>query len=519
MSAPSPPAPGQLSHQVGAVVFGRVAVSILESLKTFLLVRMMGKAEFGTLSLALAWYATAQGLGLLAIPDSLLIFLPRLAAPKQKGLMRQSLLVLTTVGIAAGLLVAGMALVMRPQGHADLLVPLLIVAGVVALDLPGNLLASFLLGTQRHQLSSQLAIGLALVGNLAVLVPAALGAAPAWILASFGASCVLRLLVTLGVLQRLYGSVAAEPFDGGVRAQLAFAIPLSLNGIAGLVNRYTSTWLAGFLLSAAVFADFAVGAQELPFVSMLAYGVAVAMLPQLSALAGAPGDRSENARKALALWHVGIDKVALVMLPIFAFSMIAADDVLGLLYGERYRSAALPFRLTALMLPLRVTSYGTMLMALDRPRAILRAQLAGIVLNLLGTAGLLAWVHARPDVSAPVRVAWTAGLWTAATWIATAWNIGDIAKAAQVRYAQAFPWRGWLARLLCAALACLPALGVQALWPAGGVAWQGLGLGLRLVAFLASYLAVVLRVGLVSPADRAALGPWLRLEPLWRKSS
>ena len=61
MAQPPDPAPSSVAHpptslssQVGAVVFGRILVSALDSVRAFASVRLLTKDDFGTLSLALA---------------------------------------------------------------------------------------------------------------------------------------------------------------------------------------------------------------------------------------------------------------------------------------------------------------------------------------------------------------------------------------------------------------------------------------------------------------------------------
>ena len=81
-------------------------------------------------SLALAWQATAIGLGQLAIPDSLLYFLPRLVPGIQRSLVRQSLFLLSVVGIGLGLVITLFALIpgIQPLDGQEMAAALLCVA-------------------------------------------------------------------------------------------------------------------------------------------------------------------------------------------------------------------------------------------------------------------------------------------------------------------------------------------------------------------------------------------------------
>jgi len=491
----------------------------------------MLKADYGTLSFVMTFYATATGLGMLSIPDSLLYFLPRLSPGAQRTLVAQSMRLLAGLGLLAALAVATVALVpaLHSAKHGALQVPLLLIAAAIAIDFPSNVLTSFLLGTERHRVSSLVAMSLSLVTNLAFLVPAAFGAQVSQVLAAYLGIATLRLAVTLLVYRGVFRGVAPEPFAGGLRAQLRFSVPLSLNTVADLVNRYFSTYVIGFLFSSAVFADYAVGAQELPFIGILSYSVAVAMLPRLSAVAAEGADRLASARAAVALWHTGIEKVSLLILPIFVFCLIEADTIIVLLYQKTYAAAALPFRVFVCLLPLRVTAYGTMLMALGQPRGILRSQLIGISVNTAINLSLVAFLHLQAERTPQldrVGLVWAACGSVAAQMTIIATLLRQISLTSGLPLARVFPWRPYRRRFLAAAVAGLtllpwtplgPALGLPPLESGVTPAQMVLWLGLRLVLFAAAYLTLAHALGLLTEADRRYVWQWLRMEPLWRR--
>ncbi len=512
----------RLSTQVGAVVFGRIIVSLIDTLKAFLLVRLLTKDDYGALAFALTWQATAIGLGMLSLPDSLLYFLPRAEQGVRRALVRQTLILLGVIGLSLGAFIALFALIpgAQPFERADMTPALACIGLAVALDLPAGALASFLLGMERHRTSSLIALSLSVIANLALLIPAWLGATPVEILLVYDLVAFLRLAVTWTAWLRVFRGVAAEPFPGGVRAQLGFALPLSLNGLAGLANKYFATYVSGWLLSAASFADFAIGGRELPFVKMIPNAVAIAILPRLSQIAGAGSDKLAAGRAALALWHTSIDRVALVMLPIACYCFVEAEPLLRVLYGANYESAALPFRITTLVLPLRVTSYGHMLLALGKPRAILRSQLAGMAFNALVTAPLIAWAWFGDDVSPGprTRIAWACAAGIAATYIIVGSMLRDIGRETQFGLRGVFPWPSYARRLALALLATTPLIVWRLFFPDvdGFVSGAAALIG-RLLLYAACYLALILSAGLVPPNDRAVIMQWLRLEPLWRR--
>ncbi len=508
-----------LSRQVGAVVFARVFVSLIDSLKSLLLARLLSKADFGVLSFALTCHGTATGLGVLAMPDSLLYFLPRHDPAVQRTIVRQSLAFLAATGVLAALAVSLMALVpaLRPVSMGGDYAALFWIAGAVAFDMPTGVLTTSLLATGRHRTASLLSMALSGGASLGLLVPAIFGATSVPLSAAFCAFSGLRLAATVLAYQRVFAVVPAVPFAGGLRAQLAYALPLSLNGIAGQINKYFSMYVAGLLLVAQDFADAALGGQELPFVTMLPYAVAVALLPHMSAAVAAGPTVEAGGREALKLWHAGIEKVALIMLALFVASLIEADAVIALLYGKQYAAAALPFRLTALLLAVRVTAYGTLLLALGQTRAILRSQLWALAVNLLVNGALFAVVKLAPQAWVPgvtVRIGVTTAASVAAQIVGIAVMLAAIAAHLQVGWRGVFPWRGYLQRLGVALLAGVPVAVWSWLQPVAETAVSAVALIARLVVFAGLCIGLAHFTGLLTAQDRAVLGQWLRLEPL-----
>jgi O-antigen/teichoic acid export membrane protein len=501
-----------LSRQVGAVVFARVFVSLIDSFKSLLLARILSKADFGVLSFALTVHGTATGLGVLAMPDSLLYFLPRHDPPTQRSLVRQSLAFLAVTGVLAALAVAVMALVpvLRPVSVGTDFAALLWIAGAVAFDMPSGVLTTSLLATGRHRTASLVSMALSGGASLGLLIPALFGATSVPLAAAFCGLSGLRLAATWLVYRRVFATVPAAPFTGGLRAQLEYALPLSL-------NKYFSTYVAGLLLVSQDFADAALGGQELPFVTMLPYAVAVALLPHMS-LAVAQGPTAlEGGRKALKLWHDGIEKVALVMLALFVASLIEADSVIAILYGKQYAAAALPFRITALLLAIRVTAYGTLLLALGQTRAILRSQLWGLAVNLLANGLLFAAVKLAPAEWVPgvtMRIAVTTAASVAAQLVGIGVMLAAIADHLQVGWRGVFPWRGYLQRLGVAVLAGVPMAAWSWLQPPTESVVSAMALVARLLVFAGLCIGLAHVTGLLTAEDRAVLGQWIRLEPL-----
>lgn len=493
-----------LERQIGAVLFGRVLVAALDSLRAFILARLLDKAGFGVLSVGLTWYGLCTGLGTLALPDALMALLPRCEGGGRQ-LVTRALGWLTATAALGGVLVLAVSL----SASGETAAVLRWAALAVALDLPGQVLQAVLLGSQRHQAAALSGLLLSGAASLALLVPAAFGLGAPWLMASFCGVAVVRLALLVRSLRGLCPTTP-EP----VLARLwPTAWPLWLTSATGIANRSLSTAVASALLPAAAFADLTVGSQELPVVTMLPNAVAVAVLPYLAQHAA-----GGSASAALELWHAGIRRLALVMLPLWVVASLEAGPLLELLYGgPAWRSAALPFCITALLLPLRVTTYGTMLLALDQPRHVLWSQVAGVAVN----AALVGCLVLVPADNAQGRVGLAATAGTLGQAVAIAWMLWAIAVATQTTLGSVFPWRDLAVRGLAAVAAAVPIVALRT-WSGETLALPGhaglaFGLAVRVALYLAAWLLLLRLADWVPAQDWQTLGRWARLEPLWRK--
>lgn len=518
-------APGQrLSLLVGAVVFGRFVVSLLDAAKAFLLVRLLTKGDFGSYSLLSTLLATAVGIGAFALPDGMLYFLPRLEAGAQRAYVRQAMAILAAIGLVLGLGFLALSTLpeLQPAGHGSLEVPLRLLAVAVALELPAQVGTRFLIGLGQHRVSAIQGMLLSLASNVAVLLTAAAGGGLDALLQVTALTALGRLLVMEVLVRRSFVGIAPTESGQGVRAQLAYALPLWLTSATGVINKHVSTTTLGYLLPAAVFADYAVGGQELPFVTMLAYSVATAMAPTFSGLYAAAADKVVGTREVLKLWQQGIDKVAAVMLPVFVFCMVLAEPLIALLYGDRFVGAVAPFRVFLLLLPLRVTAYGIVPMALGQPRAVLQAQLAGAVCNAAVLGGLALTLAGRgadqPAAAVDHRVAMVVAAMGSvlAQVVVIGWLLRTIGRAAVLPWHRVFPLRSYGVRVGCA-LAAGAVLLLPWPEPPETAGMRALLLLAEAAAYLACYLALGAHFGAITAEDRRYLWRWLRLEPLWRK--
>lgn len=505
-SAPAArPAPETtFADRIGLVVGGQFVAAIVSLLQGILLVRWLDKRAYGTISLVLFLLTTGRELGMLYLPESILYFAPKAKSGELLGLLRQSMKLLVVLGLIVALVLAGLGLApgMFLKGRTDV-GGLLMLAGLVSIfAFPSSVYGNLFIATDNHKRAAGISLFLTLLGAVGNLIPAALGWPVSIILWSMVVSAVVRIVLSERLVQQMFGGTIAVPFPGGVRAQLAYVLPLSITRFAGVFNQKLDRFIVGLFFGAESFAEFAIGSQELPLVSILPYTIASTMTPKLVELYEQGETREQGARAAITLWHAGMRKATIVMVPIAVFLLLTAEPFMVALYGERYRAAALPFRLYSALMLVRITGYGTMLMAFGRTKDLMRIQILGMIVNVSASFFLLPRIGM---IAAPLGA-----VLTQLSMIVLILTRVDAQARVGVR--GIFPWSHWLRTVLAAAIAALLAGGMLlSIGPRLPVIVQLLA---SLLTFAPPYVILANVLGVLTDEDRAFIRRWVRLEPL-----
>lgn len=493
-----------LADRIGMIVGGQFVSTLIHLVQGIVVVRLLGKSDYGVLAFLTMLFMTGRDLAQLYIPESLLYFAPKVTRPELRGLVRQSMLLL--LGLGAGAALVFVAFALGPSvflgGREGITQHLLLIGAMSVIGFPASVFGPLFIATNNHRKSAGVALLVTLANAAGALVPAALGCSITWILAAQCAAQALRLALSYRLYARLFRGVPTAPFPGGVRAQLAYVVPLSATRFAGLFNQKLDKFVIGLFFSAGLFAEFSLGSQELPLVSVLAYSVASTMLPDLVACVERGRTREEGAKAAVSLWHSGIRKTTLIMLPIATFLLLSAEPLMRTIYGDAYAGAAVPFRIYSALLPLRVTAYGIMLMAFGQTSVILRVQIVAMVFNVVANLILLPTVGM---VGAPLSAVLTQVLNIVLIMI-------RIERVSRVGLRGVFPWRHY-GRVAATAIASAVPVGAL-LFSDLVERHPSLCLTIGAPLYAGLYLAAAWITGVLGPEDRAYVARWLRLEPL-----
>jgi O-antigen/teichoic acid export membrane protein len=491
-----------LAAKVGLVSVARGINATAILIASAALARLLSPADYGTYQQSWLIVTVAATILLSGIPVAILYFAARDDAAARRGFLAFVLAILAVFGAAGATLLTLFADRIASSFHNPALAAHLPILGLYVLAiLPANPLESFLIVENRHARLAWITLAASIAMIVAIVLPPAAGVAPLWIYRGLALYALCRSSLLLVAVLRIYRGVTPRLPRTLPREFLLYTLPLAANEVVRVLSGWIDKALVSTRFAPETFAIYANGAFEIPFIGILLASITSVLMPELARLARS-GDR-ETLRQ---LWRRAMLRTAVVLLPLCAFALLFARDLMIVVFSERYAASAVPFRVYLLLLPLRCAAYTPLLLAIGRSKAVL----AGAIADFAVTLGLSLLLIPRLGYVGP------AVAMVVSTYAQVAFYMAVAGRALALSPASLVPWSG-LARIgVAAAFAALPAAVLLALAPSlPAVARLAAGA----LLFSAGFLAAA-QLGIVPREERAFLlrpGRWIGLEPLARR--
>ena len=434
-----------------SIVIGRSVGFTAAFAIPIVLSRILDQAEFGTYKQLFLIYATLFGVAQLGIAESLYYFIPRDSGRAGQH-VANAVLTLAAAGIAclALLMLSSDPIAVwlsNPHIGAGLL-PLGVFLSLTLLTAPFEIV---LVSRGRYS-GAALTYAVSDLGRvICVVVPALLIGTIAAVMWGVVAFAVARLVAMLWVLRREV-LTGFRPQLSMWRGQLAYALPFALAVGVEIVQANFHQYVVATRFDAATFAIFAVGVLQMPLVDIIATSAASVMMVKISA----GGDRDTHT--ALALWHDTIVRLSLVVFPLVAFMLIAARDVIVLVFTDAYAASVPIFQLSTVAILPACLCVDAMFRAHAQTRVLVVLNLVRLAAVALLIGGFLTAFGLRGAVAATL----------CATLLARALGLARIARLLNVRLVELLPWRQLTTTAAFAAVATLPALWIHRVMPDTG---------------------------------------------------
>jgi O-antigen/teichoic acid export membrane protein len=454
------------------------------------LTRIFDPVQFGTYKQLFLIYSTASLIAQVGMASSLYYFVPR-AAHQAGQFIANSMLFLA----AAGLICFGALMVEAPKiahwlSNGELSRYLPWIGLYLFLMMLSEPLEIVLISRGRYLWASTCYACSDLARAAAFLLPALMFRQMEWLLKGAVAVAFLRALLTLFYFRREFRGCFKLDLVL-FKSQMAYALPFASAIFVEIVQASLPQYAVSHLFSPATFAIFSVGCLQIPLVGFAASPTCDVMMVKMQ-------ERLAEGRKpaVLAVWHDTTWKLALLFFPLVTFSVVAARQIIVLLFTEKYVASVPIFMAWSTMILLSILQVDGVMRVFAQTRFLLALNL----MRLAIIAGLLKWSLSEFGLLGPVLAI------ALATLVFKAAALIRMKRLLDIGAAQLLPW-GSLAALLGAALG------------AGAVAWvvkaymYGATVPLLVAMWLAytgTYVALIWYFDLLNSDERLALARWAR---------
>jgi O-antigen/teichoic acid export membrane protein len=454
------------------------------------LARVFSPEEFGTYKQLFLIWGTVYSIAQLGMVSSLYYFLPR--APRVAGPhVANALLFVAATGLGCcGALVIAAPKLSRWLSNNELSRYLVWIGLYICLTMFAAALEIVLISRGRYVWAAASYAISDLVRAAAFIVPALLFRRLEWVLKAAVLLATLRGAVTLFYcLKEFRGRF--KPDWALFREQWVYAFPFGLAVLVEIVQASLPQYVVSHLFPPATFAIFAVGCLQIPLVDFAASPTSDVMMVKMQ-------ERLSEGRKqaVLEIWHDTTWKLAVVFLPLTAFLMADAREIIVFLYTRRYIASAPIFMVWSAMILLTILQVDGVMRVFAQTRFLLALNLmrlaiiGGLIQWSLGEFGLL---------GAALAIVLATLLFKAAAMVRMKRLLG-------VSAASLLPWRG-LAGLLaaagCGAAVVLALKSQMNTAPFPTIVATGLAYGI-------TYAGIVWRFHLLNESERLAIAGWVR---------
>ena len=156
-----------------------------------------------------------------------------------------------------------------------------------------------------------------------------------------------------------------------------FSIPIGLSQIIGTLDIDIDKLMIGYLMSTDKLAIYTNAAKELP-ISIVSASFTAVLMPKLAVLL-----KKNKVYDAIRLWGDSICISYAVIAMLVAGIFVYAEDVMTILYSEKYLEGVPVFRVYVLFMLLRVTYFGIILNAKGSTKKILYCAITALIINVV----------------------------------------------------------------------------------------------------------------------------------------
>jgi O-antigen/teichoic acid export membrane protein len=316
---------------------------------------------------------------LLGLPLSVNYFIPQKSKSEQKAFNFQTYFLLVSSGFTFSLLLFISAPLISNLFNNPLLAEILrIFSCIPLLAVPAMYYQELLICLNRPRLIAILSSFLSLFQFSVIVIPVLLGLGLTTIFSVLIFFFICRLIIISYSIFKPFSGITINWQGSSIGNQLKYSIPIALSTIIGSLTLQIDKINIASFFSTTNFAIYANGAFQIPLIGIITGSVTAVLMPEFVRLY-----QKKDKKRLIAAWRSSIRKIALIIFPIMFFFLIFATEFITLLFSEEYEDSVVIFRIYLLALPVRITNFGMILLAIGLSSLIFRYAVCTLLLNLV----------------------------------------------------------------------------------------------------------------------------------------
>ena len=348
-----------LGKETFFLFIGRASESIFGLLAGMVLVRhFVDKNIFATYSQSIFLAQTLLAFAPLGLHRAIMFFLPRVKS-KRAFVIQTTILTSFFICIFGGLLIYLREQISSWLNNPQLACTVPVIFGILWTMNFHSILLQVLIGTKRAKVAGIVLTAVSTCNLLFIVAGSYLDYDVYQMLLLVLGLNAAKATVCLCYVFRLPGQLRQVCNMSNIPRQIRYALPLGLSSFTSMIGKTIDRFLVMSIFRPNVFAVYDRGAITIPFVEQVSYSIFGVLQPHLIELY-----QNKDIEGFIQAWHEALLKCAKIILPIMAFSWVVADYLIVVVNTSAYVGSVKYFRIYLFLLPLNLTIYSSVLMAI-----------------------------------------------------------------------------------------------------------------------------------------------------------
>jgi len=387
------------------VASGRSATALSMLAIAAVLSRVLSRYDYATVQQTLVVYIFLSPFLKLGLPEVLYYFLGR-DKKNARSILSGNLLILFSSGLLFMIFLwaGGNRLIAGRFNNQAISDTLLIFAPYAMFALPMTAISACLVSYGKTRLLAIFnvasgAILIAFVGTAAYSLRT-----PEASVIGFVAATALASFAAVILMYRSVEGVEWRPVKSNIQEQLKISVPMGIAATLGVMAINLDKVLVSSLCPPEDFAIYINGAFQIPVLYIISGSVMAVLLSEFATMF-----KEGKTTEMVAIWKSAMLKCSYMIIPLMFFLFLMAPELMGVLFSPEYQDSATPFRIYLLLLPVRITSFGSIILAAGKSNWILKVTLIAVIINFIASIFLIKQIG---YLGAAIATVLTTYLWT-----------------------------------------------------------------------------------------------------------